>query len=83
MSKNSYFAFDLNYLKTYLDELNQTLRQCLDYLKNFNKQLNKLLTDKKAYNALIFISKSLYDFQDEIDFDSTLHHLKLYSLVCS
>ena len=67
MSKDSYFVFNLNYLKANLDELNETLSKCLDYLKNFNKQLGKLLTDKKAYNAFIFISKSLYDLQDEID----------------
>ncbi len=68
MSKDSFFTFNLNNLKSNQDELNQTLFKALDYLKNFNKQLAKLLIDKKAYRAVIFISKSLYDLQDEIDY---------------
>ena len=84
MSKDSYFVFDLNYLKNYIDVLNQTLSKCLEYLKKFNKQLAKILTDKKAYNALIFISKSLYDLQEDIDFslfDTSSFEIILASLL--
>ena len=68
MTKEVKFLFNLEYLKQNRDNLNETLQKCLTYLKNFNKQQDKLLIDKKGFNALMFVSKSLFDFQDEIDF---------------